>query len=376
MENYKGNLMNEKKITHCNKINGKICEYDILRVITTLLVILSHCGYYNIITKYGGIRYGELTNVNNYNIVTYNIFSHLVEFIYTFHMPLFIALSGALFYIQIKNNRFSSFKLLMENKVKRLIIPFFIVTILYSVPIKLISGYFSNSKNLFKDIIVGQVLIQGNTYLWFLPTLFVCFLIMYIFEKKIYLKYKLVLFLFLNILSYCIPIMIIKYIFKNIIWFYIGFLFEENRKKLNIKLRKYKYLWVYILVSNILLYIFRKSSILNYYFIFKIIDKIFIIFQAIMGCSLIYLLALKLSTLNICNNNIYKSLSKTSFGLYLYSDPINYLILFIIYKSFGDEIFISEVGTIVIIFSRIIITFIISFGITKLLQKFKIKYVV
>ena len=95
-----------------------------------------------------------------------------------------------------------------------------------------------------------------------------------------------------------------------------------------------------------------------------------------MGCSLIYLLALKLSTLNICNNNIYKSLSKTSFGLYLYSDPINYLILFIIYKSFGDEIFISEVGTIVIIFSRIIITFIISFGITKLLQKFKIKYLV
>ena len=23
MENYKGNLMNEKKITNCNKINGK-----------------------------------------------------------------------------------------------------------------------------------------------------------------------------------------------------------------------------------------------------------------------------------------------------------------------------------------------------------------
>lgn len=371
--------MNKNIVTNSDKSNKKINEYDILRVITTLLVILSHCGYYNIVTKYGGINYGELINISQYNIVFYSIFSHLVRFIYTFHMPLFIALSGALFYTQIKNNRFSTFKSLIENKFKRLIIPFFVVSVMYSIPIKLISGYFNNSKYILKDIIVGQVLIQGNTYLWFLPTLFLCFLIMYFIEKNIYMysiKYKVGLLLLLNILSYGIPVMIIKYVFQNIIWFYLGFLFEENREKLNIKLKKNKSLWIYILSISILLYIIRQISILDNYFIFKIIDKIFIIFQAIIGCSLIYLLSLKLSTLNISSNRIYVSLSKTSFGLYLYSDPINYFILFIIYKKFGEGIFITEIGTIAIILLRLIITFVIAFGITRILQKLKVKYIV
>lgn len=368
--------MSKSIVTNSDKSNKKIYEYDILRVITTLLVILSHCGYYDIVTKYGGINYGELINISQFNIVTYSIFSHLVKFIYTFHMPLFIALSGALFYIQIKNNRFLTFKSLIENKFKRLIIPFFIVSIIYSVPIKFISGYFNNSKHLLKDIIVGQVFIQGNTYLWFLPTLFLCFLIMYFIENKIYIKYKVALFLLLNILSYGIPVMIIRYVFQNIIWFYLGFLFEENREKLNIKLKDNKTLWMYILLSSILLYMIRQIIIFDNYFIFKIIDKIFIIFQAIIGSSLIYLLSLKLSTLSVCHNRVYISLSKTSFGLYLYSDPINYLILFIIYKKFGEGIFITEVGTITIIFIRLITTFVIAFGITKILQKFKVNYIV
>lgn len=367
--------MDKNIVSNCNKNNQTIYVYDVLRVITTLLVILSHCGYYNIISKYGGINYIELINLSQYNIISYDIFSQIVKFIYTFHMPLFIALSGALFYIQLKSNRFANFKSLIENKFKRLIIPFFIVTIMYSVPIKFISGYFNNSKNLLKDIIVGQVFIEGNTYLWFLPTLFLCFVLMYFIEKYIYIKHKIILLLFLNILSYIIPINIIKYVFQYIIWFYLGFLFEGNRESLNKKLTNYKNLWIYVLIGSILLYIIR-ISILDSYFIFKIIDKILIIFQAIMGCSVIYLLSLNISNSRICSNYIYKALSKTSFGLYLYSDPINYLILFIIYEKIGNIIFITEIGTITIIVLRMIGTFGIAFITTKILQKLGTRYIV
>ena len=60
--------MNNYVVKNYDKSGVKIYEYDVLRVITTLLVIISHCGYYNIITNYGGIRYGELVNINKYNI--------------------------------------------------------------------------------------------------------------------------------------------------------------------------------------------------------------------------------------------------------------------------------------------------------------------
>ncbi len=368
--------MNNYVVKNYDKSGVKIYEYDVLRVITTLLVIISHCGYYNIITNYGGIRYGELVNINKYNIFIYIIFSHIVKFIYTFHMPLFIALSGALFNIQIKNNKFSNHKELINNKFKRLIIPFFIVTLIYSVPIKLISGYFNDSKNLAKDIIVGQLLIQGNTYLWFLPTLFLCFITIYFLENKKYIKNKWILFFILNIVSYCIPIKIIRYLFQNIIWFYLGFVFEGNRKSFNNKFKKNKNLCILILISSILLFVLKLINPFDQYFLFKIIDKILIVIQALFGCIFIYLISLNLSQLKIYKNYIYKEISDTSFGLYLYSDPLNYLVLFVIYETIGENIFTTEIGSIFIISLRMIITFTFAFIITKVLQKLKLKYIV
>ena len=38
----------------------RIVEYDILRVIATLLVVLSHCTYYKISTDFGGCDYSNL----------------------------------------------------------------------------------------------------------------------------------------------------------------------------------------------------------------------------------------------------------------------------------------------------------------------------
>ena len=39
-----------------------IVEYDYVRVITTILVILGHCTYYSIKTNYGGIDLGIETS--------------------------------------------------------------------------------------------------------------------------------------------------------------------------------------------------------------------------------------------------------------------------------------------------------------------------
>lgn len=66
--------------------------YDLLRVIATILVVVGHCTYFKICTNYGGCDYSYLFINESY---AFKIINKMTEFIYIFHMPLFIALSGA-----------------------------------------------------------------------------------------------------------------------------------------------------------------------------------------------------------------------------------------------------------------------------------------
>ena len=160
----------------------KIIEYDIIRVIAVILVVVGHCTFYKITTDYGGIDFEPNKEImTNISKIIFRILEYGSGILYTFHMPLFFALSGALFKYSMNRNQYKSLKELLAKKGKRLIIPFIIVTLVYSTPLKYISGYYSRSINIFKDVSIGQILIQGNTHLWFLPTLFCIFVIAYIY---------------------------------------------------------------------------------------------------------------------------------------------------------------------------------------------------
>lgn len=87
--------MRTSKSVESSEQRKNVAEYDILRVIVTLLVIIGHCTYYVISTQYGGCDYTNLT------LPEPSIFWRLAEpftaLIYLFHMPLYMALSGALY---------------------------------------------------------------------------------------------------------------------------------------------------------------------------------------------------------------------------------------------------------------------------------------
>ena len=71
----------------------------------------------------------------------------------------------------------------VSKEAKRLLYPFLLVSIFWSFPLKYLSGYWNNSVNVLYDIVVGQLLIQGNTHLWFLPTLFFEFIMFWLFFR-------------------------------------------------------------------------------------------------------------------------------------------------------------------------------------------------
>ena len=358
----------------------KIKEYDIIRAIAVLLVIISHCMYYKIISEYGGIQYcsTEFIQINYMDIMTIKIQKLIQNFLYTFHMPLFFALSGALFKNSINRGKFKKFKEVIIQKAKRLIIPFIIVTIFFSTPIKYLSGYYNASDNILKDIFIGQVLMQGNTHLWFLPTLFLEFIIVWKINK-INFNSKLIvgMMILLNIISSKVDIIILQNTLYCLLYFYIGFLFEESREKINSKIESKKnsniVMTIILIVSTIIIFNLIHFNENIYLKACRLILKVIF---AILGTWMIYLISFKISKkMKNDDNKFINIINKYSLGIYLYSDPFNYLILFLIVKFCGIMPLYRNPWIIIIFLSRFILTLGISMLITAILKKKEFKYI-
>ena len=240
-----------------NKVKS-IKEYDIIRVIAVILVVIGHCTYYKISTNYGGINYIlDTKSMSDIGKLIFKSLNLLTTVLYSFHMPLFFALSGALFKNSLNNNKYKNFRELIVKKSQRLLVPFLVVAIIYSVPIKYISGYYNGSQNVIKNIFIGQILLQGNTHLWFLPTLFCIFCISYIYKyilrNELEKLNKLIIFLILislNILSASIKIVLVKNVLFYLIYFYIGYCFEDIREEINNKINNLKKIvYLYLLLG-------------------------------------------------------------------------------------------------------------------------------
>lgn len=147
-----------------NSVNKN--EYiDYLKGLAIFLVVVGHCW----LTEYG-----------------------MFWFIYRFHMPLFFCISGYLF----KNNR--TFKQFIFNKLKHIILPYFVYFVISFV---LVNIYFEpvSISNAFKYFLLnGSYLIYVNNYaLWYLPLFFLVSLIFYfILKVKNKYVYYIIIFIF------------------------------------------------------------------------------------------------------------------------------------------------------------------------------------
>lgn len=349
----------------------QIPEYGCLRFIATLLVVLGHCTYYKISTNYGGCDYSAF--VGNGCTMLF-LFQKITMLLYLFHMPLFMTLSGALFWKSNKHKKYHNIKTILIDKGRRLLLPFLIVSICYSFPLKLLSGYYYQSVNLVKDFFIGQLLLQGNTHLWYCVTLFFIFLIVYLIENNLRIRggIKVVIVICLCILSPSIHIRLLSYIFEFMFWFYLGFYFESVRTKINIFINNRM-----IFLNTTLLCIIYYFYHLLYgrdHFLFKILLNIMGIILAMICCLIIYIIAFKLSKTKVVELLLYKVIEKDSFGIYLYSDTWNYIMLSAGTSMFGRYLFTENLITVAFYGTRFFGTLIISIIMTELLRKCNLRY--
>lgn len=350
---------------------NKVEEYNVIRALLMILVVLGHCTYYNISTPYGGVNYEILMqNAGIADTFMHKAGNVITGAIYSFHMPLFMALSGAVFSLSIDRGKYGDFREFVKNKAHRLLLPFVLVTLLIAFPLKYMAGYWQHSDNMFRDVIVGQLLLQGNSHLWFLATLFFEFMLFWLMVKKLkWHKNYLLCIISLAMIHFIgnrLEIVLVKSTCQFAIWFYLGMLWNESREQLHHKIS----LRTCLLAAVLWGILFIAGHYLQAQTIpIKIIHAIGINLAVVLGMLMFYSVCYLAWKKNKVNRRLTNSLAADSMGIYLYSDPLNYCLLALFLEVFGIYGFGNEYFAGSLYAARFMLTFAFGVFITRCVRR-------
>lgn len=348
---------------------------DILRIVLTVLVVVGHGAYYNITTAFGGIGYGHLMELSGVSdTIVHKLFNILVDWIYAYHMPVFFALSGILFQKELARNKYSSLGDLSAKKAKRLLFPLLLVWIVWNLPIKLFTGYYEGIPvwGMFLQIIFSR-----SVSLWFLEALFFSFLIVF-FTVRV-CRSDALRFVVLAVL--CVIGLVIEkaepyYVplgnpFKYSLWLWVGMCTD----RLIGILKKYR-IWdlpgmILLFLADSVLYLLQLKQILPLKTVCSITIHPFILFIILVYVS--QLIAGRIRSVDAIGKIV--RLSGYSFGIYLYADTFNYVILRLFYNSFGAEGFGSVGISTVILLLRVAAAPLLAAAVIRLLRKLGVRYI-
>lgn len=228
-------------------IDDRIKWVDYLKAFACFLVVLGHL-----------LQSLQKAGIDNYQSIT----SFIIWFIYLFHMPLFMCMSGFLYSKTKKEFSLKEYRKFEFRKIFNLIIPYITFYLLY-VGINIL---FSNSVNDVKGIeeIIGIINNPMPPY-WFLYSLMCIFIVVPLIEKICNNNNKIVfaVFFIIKIISifWHTNIFFIDSIMVYAIYFYFGIFFKNENKK-NKLIVNITLICLYVIIS--LCVYFIKDKINNY----------------------------------------------------------------------------------------------------------------
>lgn len=279
----------------------RVIELDIIKVVGILLVVFAH------VTR----MYTPQALIPN-EVQSYFL-QELTHVIYTFHMPLFVFVSGLTFGIAVlRDHRYQDFKGFVWNKFKRLMIPYFVFAFCWVMPFMLLYGFKTNLKN----FIINDILLSYDCrHLWYVWMLFNVFILFYIL-KKLFSKLHLPVYSLLFV-------SIILYIFQKVINISIFNCFQINSMLI------YQ---LYFVIGYMVSY--YRNMFIRYMLIFLCAGFLLADYLgpwkapllALSGILFFYLIA----PLGKClvNSKCFKLIAKNVFGIYLFHPIIIYILFY------------------------------------------------
>lgn len=311
-----------------------------LRVLAILLVVIGH----SIIIFTPGWNTYQINEKNE-------MLTIIKKFINIIQMPLFIMVSGFLYNKTCEKYEFTE---IFFEKLKRIIIPFILVTILWMVPIRYVAEYPYYTSGGYVTAVINCFEGSDSGHLWYLPTLFVLFMLVYIInkiaDKKIMKIITIILLFILSVCSIKLPtIFFLSQVCEYLIYFYLGFLYnkiDESNNVLNIICGI-----LFIVLSFIVVFIVNDITL----------NRIFTIIAGITGTYALYGFFN-----NKMPNYIIRILDKNSFAIYLLHSPL----IYIMYSRFAN------INPVLLIFCNITISIIIPILIATILRKIKLNFII
>lgn len=307
-------------------------KIDLIKSFLIILVILGHCIYWN----------DSLCKIPVNNVI--------VNIIYSFHMPLFILISGYLFSKHKKDNLMNTIK----SKFARLIIPHIIFCIIM-IPFILIfwkvyNYYIMKESN--NGSISPKSIYNYLTMFWYLWCVFFCSIITNVIYK--YFKSPCIMMFLLTILL----ILEYKYIHIHVFFehqevsmqfgfFAFGvFLYDLKWKKVSIIIRNV--FGFFLIVYLFCLYLDFHLYSWNPPFLFKYL---------LSWCGTIFFLILFHSiNTNLKIKKYIKTLSSRTLGIYIYQFPIIRALSVIVFPSSNSfAIFYDVFITIIVLLLTLIV---------------------
>lgn len=289
----------------------------------------------------------------------------LYGYICTFHMPLFFLISGAVYYTcKREYGKYENECSFIKNKGKRLIIPYIGISIILFCILYYVGDY---NGNIFIYYFKNVLLANQVKHLWFLVALFLIFISFNHFEKVIN-KHQILTLAICTILYYVssyLPWTLQLHSFGHyIIFFFCGYVFQAKsriiKNILENKLTFYVLFLMHILSYTIVLkttfapYLFHTTSILC----------------SIIGCAMAISFNMIITKKwGLTSSKVLQVLVRNCFAIYLFHDPIIYLIKY--WTNWDDTTVIP-----VIIIATLILSVCIPIVLAKIIRANKFAWII
>jgi len=335
---------------------------DYIKGFAIILVIIGH-----------SIQYGSGINFLNSDSFPYE--KLVFKVIYSFHMPLFMVVSGYLFFNTI--NRYSV-KQLLSSRITKLVVPVFVwvgLFLIFHFTVHLIHHSVIRHETVTIDFVAGLKNYIGSSFqsFWFLWAVFWCSLLV-ILTNKLF-NDSVYAYLVIFILTFITPDLYGAELYKFMFPFFLsGYFFNKRKDIFESVLSKVKQIYLLLIVGVAYLFVmqFYKQSSYIYDRGFTVLSKdawtqigldFYMIIVGLIGTVLVLLLVNYVLRYNAIKKTYIANLGINSMGIYIVS---SYLLIPVhkLTKNLPSSFLLTFIETILILA--------ISYLIIEILKKFKL----
>lgn len=322
-----------------DKKKSRMSELDVMKFIGIILVVAGH------VTRMYTPQ-GLIPTIEHNNVLEF-----ITNVIYSFHMPMFVFVSGmTLAFVSARKSSYHAFWPFVRNKAKRLMIPYFIFALFWVLPFMV--GYgFRDFKTYLLNGIILSLDCRHLWYVWMLFNVFILFYILRTIVERLHIPQYCIMIA--SLLLYVgeaigggkLPYFQIDSMLEYQFWFILGYMTMIYRQETRMLIP------ISIIIGFVSAYFYAPISLFTF---------------AIIGVWLTYLLAQRIRC--ITEYKIINKIVKNSFGIYLFHPIIIYALYYHLGKYQPNE-YIFALGV-------LITSFTISYFLTEMTRMVKLQILI